>query len=115
MRALTTALGATTLGLIAIGPGGQVAAADGGAEASKAATVRIAGFAFHPPTLRVGKGSQVVFSNASGVTHTATSEGNFDSGLIKPGKSFTTRFRQKGTFAYRCLIHPSMRGRVIVE
>jgi plastocyanin len=114
--ALAAALAAAALASIAIGLGsGGAAAAGENAQTSSAATVRIADFAFHPPTLRVARGSQVVFANRSNVTHTATRDGSFESGLIKPGKSFTFRFKQKGSFAYRCLIHPSMRGRVIVE
>ena len=113
--AIAAALALLALGLALIGLGGQTASADGTARASASARVDIDNFAFHPPTLRVAKGTRVVFANSSGVTHTATREGTFESGMIKPGKSFAFRFKQKGTFAYRCLIHPSMRGRVIVE
>ncbi len=109
------ALVLVSFGLALVGLRGQTAAADATARASAAPKVTINHFAYHPPTLRVAKGSRVVFSNTSKVTHTATREGGFDSGLIKPGKSFAVRFKQKGTFAYHCLIHPSMHGRVIVE
>jgi plastocyanin len=78
-------------------------------------TVAIRGLAFHPGTLTVPKGSQVTFSNSDGVTHTATDNGVFDSGRIKPGKSFTVRFKQKGTFAYHCKIHPTMHGKIVVN
>jgi plastocyanin len=91
------------------------ASAGGTATASRAATVSIANFAFHPPTLTVAKGSQVTFSNSSKVTHTATRGGAFDTGFIKPGKSVTVRFKQTGTFAYHCTIHPEMHGRIVVN
>jgi plastocyanin len=78
-------------------------------------TVGIRGLAFHPGTLTVPKGTQVTFSNSDGVTHTATDKGAFDSGRIKPGKSFTVRFKQKGTFAYHCKIHTFMHGRIVVD
>jgi plastocyanin len=78
-------------------------------------TVVIRSLAFHPGTLTVPKGSQVTFSNSDGVTHTATDNGVFDSGRIKPGKSFTVRFKQKGTFAYHCKIHPTMHGKIVVN
>jgi plastocyanin len=102
-------------GLALIGLRGQAAAADATAHASAAPKVTINHFAFHPPTLRVAKGSSVVFSNTSKVTHTATREGSFDSGRIKPGESVSIRFKQKGTFAYHCLIHPFMHGKIVVE
>jgi plastocyanin len=114
-QAIAAVLALLAFGLALIGLRGQRASADATAHASAAAKVTIKNFAFHPPTLRVAKGSRVVFANASGVTHTATRDGGFDSGLIKPGKSFAVSFKRKGTFPYRCLIHPSMHGRVIVE
>jgi plastocyanin len=114
-QTIAVALAAVAFALALIGLRGQTAAADQTARASAAPKVVINHFAFHPPTLRVAKGSSVVFANTSGVTHTATRDGSFDTGLIKPGKSVGIRFKQKGTFAYHCLIHPSMHGKVIVE
>jgi plastocyanin len=102
---------ATTLALLA----GQVApAASPPAQASRARTVGINHFAYHPHELELRKGAQVVFHNASNVTHTATGAG-FNSGRIKPGGSFTVRFTHKGTFAYHCEIHPFMHGKIIVH
>jgi plastocyanin len=90
------------------------AAQSGPARASKAKTVDISHFEFHPPTLSVARGAKVVFSNSSGTAHTATDKGAFDSGRIKPGGSFAVRFEQKGTFRYHCEIHPFMHGKIIV-
>lgn len=90
------------------------AAQPGPARVSKAKTVDISHFEFHPPTLSVAKGTRVVFSNSSGTTHTATDKGVFDSGPIKPGDSFAARFEQKGTFRYHCEIHPFMHGKIVV-
>ncbi len=106
---------AVVFGLLLTGIYSTAAAAGGTATASKVARVGIDNFAFHPPTLTVAKGSQVTFSNSSKVTHTATRNGAFDTGLIKPGKSATVRFKQKGTFAYHCTIHPSMHGKIVVN
>jgi plastocyanin len=105
---------ALALGLLLITPS-TGASAGGSASASRGATVGIAGFAFHPPTLRVARGSRVTFANSSRVTHTATRGGAFDTGLIKPGKSVTVRFERKGGFRYHCTIHPQMLGRIIVS
>lgn len=106
---------ALVFGLLLIGIHSTGATAGGTATASKGATVGINHFAFHPPTLTIAKGSQVTFANSSNVTHTATRGGAFDTGFIKPGKSVAVRFKQKGTFAYHCEIHPEMRGKIIVN
>lgn len=106
---------ALVFGLLLLAIHSTGAAAGGTAGASKVATVSIANFAFKPATLTIAKGSQVAFSNSSNVTHTATRNGAFDTGLIKPGKSVTVRFKQKGTFPYHCMIHPSMHGKIVVN
>jgi plastocyanin len=110
--ALVLAIAAATVLLIA---GDKGSAAGAGATASAARSVDINHFAFHPPTLRVKRGARVAFVNSSNVTHTATRAGSFNTGHIKPGKSVTVRFNQKGTFAYHCNIHPFMHGKIVVE
>lgn len=90
------------------------AAQSGPAQANGAKTVDIDHFKFHPQTLEIAKGTRVVFSNSSATAHTATDKGIFDSGRIKPGKSFAVRFEQKGTFRYHCEIHPFMHGKIVV-
>jgi plastocyanin len=95
--------------------GEAASAGDATAQASRSATVTINHFAFHPPTLTIGAGSKVVFSNTSGITHTATRRGSFNTGRIKPGTSVAVRFAQKGTFAYHCSIHPFMHGKIVVQ
>lgn len=96
-----------------------VAADRGDAEptagASAAKTVSIVNFAFKPGTLTVKRGARVAFANTSNTAHTATRGGGFDTKRIAPGKTRTVQFNQRGTFAYHCKIHPSMRGRVVVE
>jgi plastocyanin len=114
-QAIAVGLALLAFALALIGLRGQTAAADATARASAAPKVVIDHFAFHPPTLRIAKGSKVVFANTSGVTHTATRDGSFDSGRIKPGESVAIRFKQKGTFAYHCRIHPFMHGKIVVE
>jgi plastocyanin len=89
-------------------------AAAPGAHASRAKTVDISNFEFHPKTLSIGKGGRVAFSNSSGTAHTATDAGAFDTGRIKPGRGVTVRFQQKGTFRYHCTIHPFMQGKIVV-
>jgi plastocyanin len=106
---------AVVLGLLLANLGGAGAATGATATTSEVKRVDIANFAFKPATLRIAKGDKVSFANASKVTHTATRDGAFDTGLIKPGKSVAVRFKQKGTFAYHCEIHPSMHGKIVVN
>jgi plastocyanin len=83
------------------------------AQISRAKSVDISHFEFHPRTLSVAKGAKVIFSNSSGTAHTATA-GAFDTGRIKPAHAAAVRFGQKGTFSYHCKIHPFMRGKIVV-
>jgi plastocyanin len=112
---LALLLAAAAFVLALAGLSGTASAGEATAGTSRAASVDIANFAFHPPTLRIAKGGTVTFSNASKVTHTATRDGSFDTGLIKPGKSVSVRFKQKGTFPYHCEIHPLMHGKIVVD
>jgi plastocyanin len=85
------------------------------ASASGSKSVSIVSFAFKPGTLNVKRGVRVTFANTSNTTHTATKGGSFDTKNIAPGKSKTVQFKQRGTFAYHCKIHPFMKGKVVVE
>lgn len=116
-RRLRLAAGVCALAFVLalVGLHGNLAAAEPTATASKVARVDIDHFAFSPATLTVAKGSTVTFTNSSQVTHTATRDGVIDTGLIKPGKSAAVRLKQKGTFTYRCLIHPLMHGKIVVD
>jgi plastocyanin len=79
------------------------------------ATVGIRNFAYRPAGLTVNPGTKVVFANRDSVAHTATRGGSFSTGRIRPGRSVAVRFSQKGTYRYHCTIHPSMRGKVVVD
>ncbi len=51
-----------------------------------------------------------------GVPHTVTfSEGGPDSGVMQSGETFSVELDFAGTYSYFCEIHPSMRGRIVVE
>jgi plastocyanin len=107
-----TMLGLTLLGLAVVR---EASASGAGATASTAQPVKINHFAFHPGTLRIKKGSRVAFTNTSPITHTASDPGSFNTGHIKSGTSVVVRFKQKGTFAYHCEIHPFMKGKIVVK
>ena len=53
--------------------------------------------------------------NQDSAPHTATAEdGSFDTGTLEEGKLKSETFKQAGTYAYICEIHPDMHGTVEV-
>ena len=72
---------------------------------------------FSPNPIQITVGSTVTWTNATGPTHTATSDaGAWTTGSIAPGTtSAAVTFPTAGTFPYHCAIHPSMTGTVIVS
>nr|WP_255428184.1 plastocyanin/azurin family copper-binding protein [Ramlibacter cellulosilyticus] len=76
--------------------------------------VTIEGMVFHPASIEVKPGDQVVWRNKDVVPHTATAKGVFDSGSIAPGKSWTWKAKGKGRHGYVCVYHPGMIGTVSV-
>lgn len=81
--------------------------------------VVIRGYAFHPATVHVRRGGRVTWVNCegtAGLSHTSSSDSRaWSSGLIEPGRAFTTTFGDGGSFTYHCEPHPFMTGTVLVE
>ncbi|MDE1843764.1 MAG: cupredoxin domain-containing protein [Thaumarchaeota archaeon] len=77
---------------------------------------------FDPQEITVKTGTTVSWTNADSASHTVTSgepsDSNpgalFDSGLIKPGKTFQYTFTKTGSQDYFCSVHPWMTGKVSV-
>lgn len=111
---LAIALTSAALLLLALRVGGAPTASATTATSSAEVKVKIKNFEFMPQKLTVAKGTKVVFANRSGVAHTATRKGVFDTGRIKPGGAVAIRFKQKGKFPYFCKPHPFMRGTIVV-
>jgi len=87
--------------------------AQAGAEA-KTVEVTIRNFSFGAP-LTVPAGTTVTWTNDDTTQHTVTAtNGDFDSGKVAPGESFSFTFTKEGTYDYACLIHSSMTGQVVV-
>jgi plastocyanin len=82
---------------------------------ARALRVDIRGLAFHPPTLRVRRGTRVVFANRDRIAHTATRRGSFNTGRIAPGRSVAVRFKRPGVYRYVCAIHSFMHGKIVVR
>jgi plastocyanin len=93
---------------------GQSAPAPSG-EAGRAEKVEIADFAYDPDPVTVQVGGKVIWLNQDSAPHTATAEdGSFDTGTLEQGKLKSETFKQAGTYAYICEIHPDMHGVVEV-
>ena len=94
----------------ATAPAGQ-----SGKVASGHVTVAISKYKFGPAKLTVKPGTSVTFSNHDMTAHTATANGGFDSGTIKPGAEATVKFSKPGTYPYICQFHAFMHGTVVVQ
>ncbi|MBI5700485.1 cupredoxin domain-containing protein [Candidatus Saganbacteria bacterium] len=82
------------------------------------ASINIAGSAFSPGSLTITAETTVIWTNNDAAVHTATSTNgpaSFDSGNISNGGTYSHKFTTVGTYSYRCNIHTTMTGTVIVE
>ncbi len=107
---LAGALFALGVAALLLGPGLRVVEAQGGA------TVAIIDFAFDPVLTGVAVGDTVTWTNYGAEHHTVTAdESTFTSGDVAPGESFSQTFATNGSYTYRCRIHPSMTGTIVVN
>jgi plastocyanin len=76
-----------------------------------------------PPVLHTSKGAIVTWTNEDSALHTVVSRAHasgrsfpeFDSEYIGPNDTFKYRFSTAGTFDYYCVLHPFMKGKVVVQ
>ena len=78
------------------------------------ATVENIDFSFYPAEVIIAKGGTVTWKQQDSTEHTVTGAG-FDSGKLTQGQTFSHTFNEVGTYEYRCTVHPSMKGKVIVK
>jgi plastocyanin len=84
-------------------------------EAVRSAKVEIVDFAYSPETVTVAAGGKVIWRNEDSAEHTVTlDDGSFESGDLAEGKLKSESFKDPGSFAYHCRIHPEMTGTVEV-
>jgi plastocyanin len=99
--------------------GAQKASVAGAQKQQKQATrtVLIQNFSFKPAHITIKRGTRVTWINKDMTKHTATaSNGAFDSGVLRPGQSYSHTFKTAGrTNNYHCEIHHFMRGSVTVK
>lgn len=98
------------------GGAGAGAGAEEPGEPTRVVEIDVREFHFGPDTVRVPVGGAVRWVNRDPVAHTSTATGaEWESPLIAPGETYTTRFQEAGTFSYYCTPHPFMRGVIVVE
>lgn len=115
MRKAASGLVMAALGLmLAIGGVGR-ALAQG---APRTHSVIMENMKFTPSTVEISPGDRVTFKNRDLVPHTATTKGTsssaFDSGVVKPGESWTVTPQSGEAIRYGCIFHPTMEGVIIV-
>lgn len=78
-------------------------------------------YGYAPRMLTVSTGTRVVWRNRSSQPHTVTAAGDhpaFRSGvkkLIAPGHSWSFTFKKPGRYPYYCIVHPFMKGTIVVR
>ena len=91
-------------------PGTTTASGAGGAQ------VVMKNTAFDPATVTIKAGESVTWTNEDPMNHTVTADnGEFDSGNLGQGATFSFTFDKAGTYPYHCSIHPTMKGTVVVQ
>ncbi|HEX5891362.1 MAG TPA: plastocyanin/azurin family copper-binding protein [Nitrososphaeraceae archaeon] len=76
---------------------------------------------YDPASAKVKTSTTITWTNDDTLPHTVTSgnadtgpSGEFDSGIVMGGSSFSHTFDKAGSFDYFCSLHPYMTGQVIV-
>ena len=78
--------------------------------------IDISGMAFSESTITISIGDIITWTNQDSAPHSATADnGEFDSGALNNGESFTFIFNTTGTYTYHCSIHNGMTATIIVE
>ena len=107
--------------------GASAAPGDGGA-AGRTHQVTIEGVQFHPGTLTVRRDDRIVWTNEDPFPHTVTADAKakatakagadarvFDSHSLAPQASWTYVASRRGEYPYACSLHPTMKGKIIVQ
>jgi plastocyanin len=72
--------------------------------------------AYEPARIVIDAGTTVIWRNNDQVEHTVTArDGSFDSGIIRPGRTWQRTFARPGTYEFICTPHPFMTGVVVVR
>jgi plastocyanin len=78
-------------------------------------TVRIKGMRFEPVNVTVKPGTTVTWIQEDRMPHTITGQGNgLRSSTLYGGQEYSHTFTEAGSYEYRCGLHPSMKGSIVV-
>lgn len=87
-----------------------------GAAGAKTHQVVGRGVAWEPKELKVARGDTVEWKNADVVPHNVRQNKHvFWSKDLAPGDSFRWKATRRGTWGYRCTLHPEMTGTITVD
>lgn len=105
------------LGLaLAVAAGLGMAQVQVGSAAEPARAIRIENFRFEPSELVVQKGTAVTWVNRDEEIHAVVAvDGAFSSPGLDTDARYAREFDTPGTYAYRCALHPHMKGTIIVR
>ena len=88
----------------------------GDTAAVESKAVKILDGSFEPADLEVKAGTTVKWTNDGKKPHTVTSDkGDWGSGELANGQTFTATFTKPGTFEYHCKLHPDMKAKITVK
>lgn len=88
----------------------------GDATSLESKAVKIQDGSFEPSDLEVKVGTTIKWTNDGQKPHTVTSDkGDWGSGELANGQTFTATFTKPGTFEYHCKLHPDMKAKVTVK
>lgn len=80
----------------------------------KTYNITIENFSFNPAETNIKNGDTVIWTNQDSMAHRISGEG-FNSDVLSKGQSFSFAPSTTGTINYICSIHPSMKGKIIVQ
>lgn len=86
--------------------------------AQDAVTIEIRDYSFQPHEQVVKAGTVVRWVNRDEFPHSVAVQGGrpgSSPGLVDPGKEHSFTFPESGRFPYRCGVHPTMLGEIIVQ
>lgn len=102
--------------LIAAAPRAAEATPPSHPPAKKRQTVIIEGLQYRPRVVVARRGEPVTWINQDFVPHTVTAVGGgFDSHSIAPNGSWTYVPKNPGEYDYKCIFHPTMKGKLDVR
>lgn len=84
------------------------------ASSNDSSSVSIENFKFVPAELTVKAGTTVVWTNNDSAGHDIKAD-EFVSPMMAQGETYSHTFTVKGTYDYICGVHPSMKGKIIVD